>query len=64
MILADEPTGNLDAENAAVLLAELGSRAQDGHAAVLLVTHSTEAARAKDRTLILADGQLVFPPWP
>ena len=59
VILADEPTGNLDAENAAVLLAELGSRAHEGRAAVLLVTHSAEVARAADRTLILVDGQLV-----
>jgi ABC-type lipoprotein export system ATPase subunit len=59
VILADEPTGNLDAENAAVLLAELRSRAHEGRAAVLLVTHSTEVARAADRTLILADGYLV-----
>ena len=58
VILADEPTGNLDAENAGVLLAELRARARSGRAAVLLVTHSAELARAADRTLTLADGQL------
>jgi len=58
VILADEPTGNLDAENAAVLLAELRARAQSGRSAVLLVTHSMELARAADRALTLTDGQL------
>jgi ABC-type lipoprotein export system ATPase subunit len=58
VILADEPTGNLDAENAAVLLAELRARARSGRSAVLLVTHSMELARAADRTLTLTDGQL------
>jgi len=58
LILADEPTGNLDAENAAVLLAELRARARSGHSAVLLVTHSAELARAADRTLTLVEGQL------
>ena len=63
MILADEPTGNLDAENAGVLLAELRARARSGRAAVLLVTHSAELARAADRTLTLTDGQLGEEGW-
>jgi ABC-type lipoprotein export system ATPase subunit len=58
LILADEPTGNLDAENAAVLLDELRARARSGRSAVLLVTHSAELARAADRTLTLVEGQL------
>jgi lipoprotein-releasing system ATP-binding protein len=58
VVLADEPTGNLDAENAATLLAELRARARSGRSAVLLVTHSPELARAADRTLTLTDGQL------
>jgi len=58
VILADEPTGNLDAENAAVLLAELRARSRSGRSAVLLVTHSAELARAADRAVILVDGQV------
>jgi ABC-type lipoprotein export system ATPase subunit len=58
LILADEPTGNLDAENAAVLLAELRERSRSGRSAVLLVTHSAELARTADRTLALVEGQL------
>ena len=58
VILADEPTGNLDSENAAMLLTELQARARSGRSAVLLVTHSAELARAADRTTTLIDGQL------
>jgi ABC-type lipoprotein export system ATPase subunit len=58
IILADEPTGNLDAENAAVLLGELRARSRSGRSAVLLVTHSAELARAADRAVTLVDGQL------
>jgi ABC-type lipoprotein export system ATPase subunit len=59
VVLADEPTGNLDAENAAMLLAELRARARGGRAAVLLVTHSAELARTADRMLTLTDGHLM-----
>jgi ABC-type lipoprotein export system ATPase subunit len=48
----------LDAENAAALLTELQARARSGRAAVLLVTHSAELARAASRTLSLTNGQL------
>ena len=58
VILADEPTGNLDAENAAVILAELPARSRSGGSAVLLVTHNAELARAADRAVILVDGHL------
>jgi len=58
VILADEPTGNLDEENAAVLLGELRARARSGRSAVLLVTHSAELARTADRVLTLANGRL------
>jgi lipoprotein-releasing system ATP-binding protein len=58
VILADEPTGNLDEENAGVILAELAARARSG-AAVVLVTHSVDLARSADRVLHLADGRLV-----
>ena len=58
VILADEPTGNLDEDNARVILAELRARARAG-AAVVLVTHSPELAREADRVLHLDGGRLV-----
>jgi ABC-type lipoprotein export system ATPase subunit len=53
ILLADEPTGNLDPENAAVVLGGLQAAARDG-AAVLVVTHSPEVAMGCDRTVSLA----------
>jgi ABC-type uncharacterized transport system ATPase subunit len=58
VLLADEPTGNLDADNARVILDELCGRARSG-TAVLLVTHSDALAAAADRVLHLVDGRLV-----
>jgi ABC-type lipoprotein export system ATPase subunit len=58
LILADEPTGNLDEDNARVILAELKARARTG-AAVVLVTHSPDLAREADRVLHLDGGRLV-----
>ncbi len=57
LILADEPTGNLDRENAATVMGYLEEFASnDG--AVLLVTHDAEAAQRADRTLQLQEGRL------
>jgi ABC-type lipoprotein export system ATPase subunit len=56
LILADEPTGSLDAANGATVLELLGHL--PGRA-VLLVTHEEEAAAIADRVLSLEDGELV-----
>jgi ABC-type lipoprotein export system ATPase subunit len=58
LILADEPTGNLDAE-AAELVLRLLRGAADGGRAVVLVTHEAHVAAAADRVLRLEDGRLV-----
>ena len=58
VILADEPTGNLDADNARVILAQLRTRARTSGVAVLLVTHDAELARTADRALTLTQGRL------
>jgi putative ABC transport system ATP-binding protein len=58
VILADEPTGNLDEANAAVVVEQLRERAHEFGAAVLLVTHSHSLARTADRIWQLADGAL------
>ena len=57
VLLADEPTGNLDPDNAATVLSALGEFARAG-GAVLLVTHDREAAGFADRTLRLEAGRL------
>ncbi len=57
LVLADEPTGNLDPESAAQVMALLRERVKSANAACILVTHSHAAAATADRVLILgADG--------
>ena len=57
LVLADEPTGNLDEESAATVLRLLRAIAV-GSRAVVLVTHDREAATLADRVLYLRDGKL------
>jgi ABC-type lipoprotein export system ATPase subunit len=57
LVLADEPTGNLDAEAGADVLALLRGLASEGRA-VVLVTHEEAAAGIADRVLRLVDGRL------
>jgi putative ABC transport system ATP-binding protein len=58
LVLADEPTGNLDESNAAAVLACLRAAVKDAGAAALMVTHSQRAASQADRMLTLAGGML------
>jgi putative ABC transport system ATP-binding protein len=57
LLLADEPTGEVDAGNEQLVLELLQQRAARGRG-VLLVTHSTRAALAADRVLQLRDGTI------
>jgi putative ABC transport system ATP-binding protein len=59
LILADEPTGNLDPDTAAQIMALLGKAVKDEGAAMLLVTHSPAAAAVADRQLLLTAAGLV-----
>jgi putative ABC transport system ATP-binding protein len=59
LILADEPTGNLDSARSREIVQLLGSIAHERQAAVLLVTHDTEAAAIADWSCTLRDGRLV-----
>jgi putative ABC transport system ATP-binding protein len=64
LVLADEPTGNLDtraAERVLELLRDLGARAG---ATILLVTHSREAAAAASRVIEIHDGRIAEPGRP
>jgi putative ABC transport system ATP-binding protein len=58
LILADEPTGNLDSARSREIVALLAEIAHERGAGVLLVTHDTEAATLADRSLTLRDGEL------
>jgi putative ABC transport system ATP-binding protein len=58
LILADEPTGNLDTANGDAVLAMLGEVAREG-ATVVMVTHSREHASCADRVIDLLNGQIL-----
>ncbi|MCS7086746.1 MAG: ABC transporter ATP-binding protein [Bacteroidia bacterium] len=57
IILADEPTGNLDPQNTAALFALLQSLARNEGVGLLVVTHNENLAREADRILRLQDGK-------
>jgi putative ABC transport system ATP-binding protein len=59
LVLADEPTGNLDERNAAAVLECMGGAVRAAQAAMLMVTHSSRAAARADRVVRLASGALV-----
>jgi putative ABC transport system ATP-binding protein len=58
LILADEPTGNLDSANGDEVMKLLTGLNQEG-TTILMVTHSAECARKADRVIHLLDGQIV-----
>ncbi len=58
LLLADEPTGEVDEANERLILDLLRHRAESGHA-VVIVTHSTRAALEADRIVHLRDGRIV-----
>lgn len=58
LILADEPTGNLDSENTEVVLEQLQQFASDG-GIVLLATHDASAAAAADKVVNIDAGSIV-----
>jgi putative ABC transport system ATP-binding protein len=59
IVLADEPTGNLDTKNSEIVLAMLRRSNQDLGQTVLMITHNPEAAAYGDRILHMRDGEMV-----
>ena len=58
LILADEPTGNLDANSGRIVLQRLLQQARDQQACLIIVTHSQAVAAQADRILTLTEGEL------
>jgi len=58
LVLADEPTGNLDSRAGGEVLALLASVCRERGAGALLVTHDPQAADVADRVLVLRDGRV------
>ena len=61
VVLADEPTGNLDSKNSDVVLSMLRRSNQELGQTVLMITHNPEAAKYGDRLIHMRDGQIVEP---
>ena len=59
LLLADEPTGNLDSETGAQILRQMKLFSREG-AAVLLATHNLELRKFADRIIKIHDGQLTY----
>ncbi|HUS47463.1 MAG TPA: ABC transporter ATP-binding protein, partial [Phycisphaerae bacterium] len=59
IVLADEPTGNLDSENAGALLDLLCELNRKEHRTIVLTTHSAQAAARADRIVHMQDGKII-----
>jgi lipoprotein-releasing system ATP-binding protein len=59
LLLADEPTGNLDTANSRRVFDVLQYIARETHLALLIVTHNSQVAGASDQVLSMEDGRLV-----
>nr|CBX70775.1 hypothetical protein YEW_AR03720 [Yersinia enterocolitica W22703] len=57
LLLADEPTGNLDSKNARAVLEQLQKINQTG-TTIIMVTHSDEASKYGNRVIKMKDGKL------
>ncbi len=59
ILLADEPTGNLDSKNSDAVLEMLRRSNQELKQTVLMITHNAEAASIADRILHMRDGEII-----
>jgi putative ABC transport system ATP-binding protein len=59
LLLADEPTGNLDSANSRILLEHLRQINRQDAQTIVMITHSAEAAGFADRVIFMKDGQIV-----
>ncbi len=61
IVLADEPTGNLDSQNSEIVLRMLRDSNKELGQTILMITHNPEAARYGDRIIHMRDGHIVSP---
>lgn len=59
IILADEPTGNLDSENSDIVLNMLAQLNRELGQTIVMITHNPEAAAVAGRKIVMRDGQVV-----
>jgi putative ABC transport system ATP-binding protein len=59
ILLADEPTGNLDTENSDVVLNMMGQLNKEFRQTIIMITHNAEAAARADRVIEMRDGHVI-----
>ncbi|MEM6320376.1 MAG: ABC transporter ATP-binding protein [Bacteroidota bacterium] len=59
IIMGDEPTGNLDSKNTAIVFDIFKQLAQEYGQSIIAVTHDTDFAKASDRTVEMMDGKII-----
>lgn len=59
IIMCDEPTGNLDSKNTAIVFDIFKQLSQDNHQTIIAVTHDEEFARNTDRVIEIRDGVII-----
>ncbi len=59
IVLADEPTGNLDSKTSAEVLELIKRTSSEFHQTVVMITHNNDIARLADRIIHIEDGRIV-----
>lgn len=60
LILADEPTGNLDSKTGEIVLGTFQKLNEDHQRTIILITHESEVAEHADRIIFIKDGEILF----
>ena len=63
IILADEPTGNLDRHTSQEVIGLLKTTSEMFHQTIVMITHNEEIAQSADRTIRIEDGKIVESRW-
>lgn len=63
IILADEPTGNLDSHTSQEVIGLLKTTSEMFHQTIVMITHNEEIAQSADRTVHIEDGKIVESRW-
>lgn len=63
IILADEPTGNLDGHTSQEVIGLLKTTSEKFHQTIVMITHNEEIAQSADRTIRIEDGKIVESGW-
>ncbi|MDC7289623.1 ABC transporter ATP-binding protein [Blautia schinkii] len=63
LILADEPTGNLDSHTTQEVIGLLQTTSKKYHQTIVMITHNDEIAQSADRTIRIEDGRIVGSRW-